>query len=88
MKAMVLRGPAQLELESIERPEPGPDDVLLQVTHGGICGTDLSIYTGTMATEYPKIMGHEVVAEVIQSNDPEIYASDRGSGLFVLEHTR
>lgn len=77
MKAMVLRGPGRLELESVERPRPGPDDVMLQVTHGGVCGTDLSIYAGTMATEYPRIMGHEVVAEVIQTHSEGIRAGQR-----------
>lgn len=77
MKAMVLRGPGQLALESVPCPVPGPGDVLLRVTHGGICGTDLSIYFGKMAPAYPRIMGHEVVAEIAESRSEGIRTGQR-----------
>ena len=55
MNAMVLRAPAQLGLERVERPTPGPDDVLLRITYGGVCGTDLGIYAGKMPAALTKL---------------------------------
>ena len=40
MRAMVLRGKA-LAIEDVERPSPGPGQVLAQVLACGICGSDL-----------------------------------------------
>ena len=77
MNAIVLQAPGQLKSESVARPTPGPDDCLLRVTHGGICGTDLGLYTGAMLTEYPRIMGHEIIAEVIQAGSGEIREGQR-----------
>jgi 2-desacetyl-2-hydroxyethyl bacteriochlorophyllide A dehydrogenase len=39
--------------------------VLVRVTHSGICGTDLKIFTGAVPVAYPRIMGHEVAGEVV-----------------------
>ena len=33
-----------LRLEDVPVPEPGPDQVLIEVHTTGICGTDLHIY--------------------------------------------
>lgn len=40
MKAMVLRG-KELTVEDVERPEPGPGQVLARIRACGICGSDL-----------------------------------------------
>jgi threonine dehydrogenase-like Zn-dependent dehydrogenase len=40
MKAMVLSGPSQMALEDVSTPKPGAGQVLIRVTHSGICGTD------------------------------------------------
>lgn len=72
MKAMVLKGPRELNLETIERPVPGPDQVLVQVTSSGICGTDLKIYDGAISVQYPRIMGHELCGMVAEGGDRRI----------------
>lgn len=41
MSAAVLHGPGDLRVESRPVPEPGPADVLVEVSHCGVCGTDL-----------------------------------------------
>lgn len=52
-----------LRLEDVAVPEPGPDEVLIQVHTTGICGTDVHIYEwdewaqATVPT--PMIVGHE-----------------------------
>src|SRR6266567_4310606 len=40
MRAMVLRG-TKLAIEEMERPSPGPGQVLVRVRACGICGSDL-----------------------------------------------
>jgi 2-desacetyl-2-hydroxyethyl bacteriochlorophyllide A dehydrogenase len=69
MRAIVLRKPFDLALADVTRPEPGAGDVLIRMTHSGICGTDLKIFTGAMPAPYPIIMGHEMVGEVIGGAD-------------------
>jgi 2-desacetyl-2-hydroxyethyl bacteriochlorophyllide A dehydrogenase len=41
MPAAVLHGPGDLRIESRPVPRPGPEDVVAEVSHCGICGTDL-----------------------------------------------
>lgn len=41
MPAAVLHGPGDLRVEDRPVPEPGAGDVLVEVSHCGICGTDL-----------------------------------------------
>ena len=58
------------ELSLITRPMPkltGPNDVLIKVTHAGVCGTDLSIIAGRFEAAKKIIQGHEfsgVVSEI------------------------
>ena len=69
MQAVVLHGPGQLAVGHVNTPEPQPGEVLVRVTHTGICGTDLKIFTGAMPAARPVIMGHEIAGEVIAGED-------------------
>src|SRR5438552_4623354 len=86
MKAMVLRAPGELVLDDVARPGLNASHVLVRVTHSGVCGTDLKIYNGAIPVSYPRIMGHEMVGEVVEAGgsrtfrpgervivDPELY---------------
>src|SRR5205809_2075243 len=64
MKAMVLRAPSDLVLDEVPRPHVDGREVLVRVTHSGICGTDFKIFSGAIPVAYPRIMGHEMVGEV------------------------
>ena len=46
MKALVLTGKKQLEIEDIKEPEIKPDEVLIHTAYAGICGTDKALYAG------------------------------------------
>ena len=50
-----------VELREIERPEPGPEDVLLEVRNVGVCGSDLHQWTAqhSWPVNYPVVLGHE-----------------------------
>src|SRR5205085_10962982 len=68
MKAMVLRAPNDLVADDVAVPAADPArDVLVRVTHSGICGTDFKIYTGAIPVAYPRIMGHEMTGEVVDA---------------------
>ncbi len=66
MKALVYLGPGKKAVE--ERPKPGitaPTDAIVKVTKTTICGTDLHILKGDVATCKPgRILGHEGVGVV------------------------
>ena len=65
MKAMVLRAPTDLVLDEVARPQTGPGQVLVRITHSGVCGTDYKIYNGSIKVPYPLIPGHEMAGEVV-----------------------
>src|SRR3984885_2495289 len=65
MRAMVLRAPNDLALDDVALPQVPPGHVLVRITHSGLCGTDLKIYKGAIPAQYPLIMGHEMVGEVV-----------------------
>ncbi len=69
MRALVKteRGPG-LQLIEVDEPTPGPEEVLIAVTHAAICGTDLHIHQwDDWAAEnvaVPVTVGHEFVGRV------------------------
>ena len=69
MKAMVLRAPWQLVQDEVPGPARGSGRVLVRVTHSGICGTDFKIFSGAIPVSYPRIMGHEMIGEVVDAGD-------------------
>jgi 2-desacetyl-2-hydroxyethyl bacteriochlorophyllide A dehydrogenase len=77
MKAMVLSGPSQMALEDVATPKPGAGQVLVRITHTGICGTDYKIYTGAIPVRYPRIMGHEMIGEVADPNGSDFRTGER-----------
>jgi len=64
---MILTGPSQLERGEVDKPVPGDGEVLVRMTHSGICGTDLKIFSGGIPVNYPLIMGHEMIGEVVET---------------------
>ena len=69
MKAIVLEGPGRAVLQSVAEPEPGSDEILLEVRRVGLCGSDLNSYRGrNPLVTYPRIPGHEVSGVVAALN--------------------
>ena len=48
MRAMVLTAPGELVQDEVARPARAAGDVLVRVTHSGICGTDYKIFNGSI----------------------------------------
>jgi propanol-preferring alcohol dehydrogenase len=71
MKAMVLEKQKQsLRFQEVPVPQPGPDQVLIQVHACGVCRTDLHIVDGELTEpKLPLILGHQIVGTVVQTGE-------------------
>ncbi|MER6560844.1 L-idonate 5-dehydrogenase [Streptomyces sp. NPDC001027] len=65
MLACVIHGQGDLRVDELTAPSPGPGEVLVAVSHGGICGSDLHYWrhggVGDFRLREPMVLGHEVV---------------------------
>ena len=83
MRAVLIDGPAALDLVDVPDPEPGAGEVVLGVALTGVCGTDLHILDGHFATaRYPIIPGHEVTGTVL-ARGPGVADLDEGDRVVV-----
>ena len=65
MLAAVYRGRDDVRVEEVERPAPGPGEVLVRVGVCGVCPTDVKkIQKGLL--EGPRIFGHEIAGTVVE----------------------
>ena len=53
-----------VELVDIVIPDPGPGEVVVDVTACGVCHTDLTYREGGINDEYPFLLGHEAAGTV------------------------
>ncbi|MDT8861470.1 alcohol dehydrogenase catalytic domain-containing protein [Alkalihalobacillus sp. MEB130] len=69
MLGLFLKNPRKIELRELTSSSFLKDDeVKIKVIYGGICGSDISVYKGSLAhATYPLHPGHELVGEVIET---------------------
>ncbi|WP_212523351.1 L-idonate 5-dehydrogenase [Actibacterium sp. MT2.3-13A] len=71
MKALFVHSAKDLRLSDIPRTAPGPGEVRLRLSRGGICGSDLHYWRhggfGTVRLREPMILGHEVAGHVVET---------------------
>lgn len=69
MRALVKTAPGKgnLELRDLPVPDIGEDDILMQVTLCGICGSDLHMETGVHECDPPVALGHEYTGVVAKA---------------------
>jgi len=78
MQAAVLSGPGRLEVRNVPTPDCPDQGVLVRVRSCGICSADVKMADqGHPALVYPRIPGHEISGEVVQSTSPGLVAGDR-----------
>jgi L-iditol 2-dehydrogenase len=65
MKAALLLAPEKIAIHSVAEQQPALGEVVIQPAIAGICGTDISFFTGHRSVPYPFILGHEVAGRVI-----------------------
>lgn len=67
MKAWVMDGiHKDLKLQDLDKPTPGPGEVLIKVTAAGICHSDVGYMEGMIPiiVDLPIVLGHEVAGVV------------------------
>ncbi|MDS0295069.1 NAD(P)-dependent alcohol dehydrogenase [Halogeometricum luteum] len=73
MQTVELTEPGVFEHRERDRPDPAPGEILVRVTHVGICGSDIHYYEhgriGDYVVEEPLILGHESAGEVAAVGD-------------------
>ncbi|NQT14904.1 MAG: L-threonine 3-dehydrogenase [Planctomycetes bacterium] len=74
MKALVkLKAEPGLWLDEVPVPQPGINDVLIEVLRTGICGTDVHIYNwndwARKTVPVPMVVGHEFVGRIVELGD-------------------
>ncbi|MEP6873116.1 MAG: L-idonate 5-dehydrogenase [Burkholderiales bacterium] len=83
MEALVIHAPGDLRVEQVATPDVQPDQLLVRVRCGGICGSDLHYYKhggfGTVRLQEPMVLGHEVagVIEAVGSQVSRFKAGER-----------
>jgi propanol-preferring alcohol dehydrogenase len=78
MRAMVFDGPGRpLVLREVPRPEPGPGQVLVEVSACGVCRTDLHVCDGELSEPKPALIpGHEIVGRVVALGEGDLPFSE------------
>ena len=68
MKALVFEAPQQAVLADLDRPQIGPDEVLVRSHAVGICHSDFELFAGRyiIPIAYPIIPGHEWSGEIVE----------------------
>ncbi|MFZ6686284.1 zinc-dependent alcohol dehydrogenase family protein [Undibacterium sp. SXout11W] len=84
MKALVYHGPGKKSLDECPKPEIiDPTDAIVKVTKTTICGTDLHILKGDVATCKPgRILGHEGVG-IIEKVGSSVSAFKTGDRVLI-----
>ena len=69
--AVVTRGKGDLRVIDVGVPEPTPNQALIRIAFGGICGSDLHYWlhgaVGDASIKAPLTLGHEVVGTVVRA---------------------
>ncbi|MFE1883805.1 zinc-dependent alcohol dehydrogenase [Streptomyces diastatochromogenes] len=87
MKSVQTGAVGKVEVVDVERPAPGPKDVLVKIRACGICGTDVTfLHMGGMPARahlggelVPVALGHEPAGEIVEvgAEVTELKAGDR-----------
>jgi L-iditol 2-dehydrogenase len=80
MKALIRNEASQVEVRDMPTPSlKGPAEVRVGVKSAGICMTDLAIVKGAFGGTTPRILGHEIAGEVLETGNAvrELAPGDR-----------
>lgn len=71
MRALLMTAPGQLEIDEIATPEPPPGWAKLRVVASALGLFHSQMVKGMLDTAgFPRILGHEIVAEVVEAASP------------------
>ena len=80
MKSIYMKGPGQVEVIDLEKPQPAAGEALIKVKSVGICGSDIGAFRGSNPlVSYPRVLGHEIAGEILS-------IPENGRGLKAGDH--
>ncbi len=83
MRQAILERPERIVFREVERPEPGPGQVLVRIRRIGICGSDIHAYYGKHPyIRCPIVQGHEFSGEIAEVG-PGVRSSSPGDRVTV-----
>jgi L-idonate 5-dehydrogenase len=84
---VVVHARGDLRVDELPEPDPAPDQAVLEIAYGGICGSDLHYVSdgaaGQSILRQPMLLGHEVVGTVMT---PAADGSGPAAGTTVAVH--
>jgi NADPH:quinone reductase-like Zn-dependent oxidoreductase len=83
MRAVVMRstgGPEVLELGELEDPEPGEEEVLVEVRAASVNPIDWKFRRGLMPKELPAVLGSDISGAVVRSRSARFSEGDQVFG--------
>jgi threonine dehydrogenase-like Zn-dependent dehydrogenase len=57
MRAAIVAGPQQVDIEDLRRPDPGPGQVRIRLEGSGVCASNLPLWEGRPWFQYPSAPG-------------------------------
>jgi propanol-preferring alcohol dehydrogenase len=83
VRAIRFEADGSITLVQLPNPQPGPEDVLVQVLAAGVCHTDLHLLDEVKAGERGALVpGHEIVGRVTKTG-ADVYATNVGDRVVV-----
>ncbi|MER7605093.1 zinc-binding dehydrogenase [Nocardioides sp. NPDC127503] len=64
-RVAVWRGGAEVTLETVDLPVPGPRETLVEIDLATVCGSDHHTVSGRRPGAYPSVLGHEGVGRIV-----------------------
>ncbi|MER9302751.1 zinc-dependent alcohol dehydrogenase family protein [Mesorhizobium sp. M0293] len=82
MKAVRLEAVGSIALREVDKPDIGPDDLLVRIEACGVCGTDRHLFHGEFPCTPPVTPGHEFsgIVEAIGKSVSGFAVGDRVTG--------
>ena len=70
--AVVAHAAGDLRIDEVPLGSPGPDEAVIEVAYGGICGSDLHYWmhgaAGESVLKAPLVLGHEISGVVVRAS--------------------
>lgn len=70
MKQVIITAPHQFQVTEVPIPEPGKNEVLIQMKAAGVCGSDVHLFLGENPNAvFPRVPGHENAGVIVKTGE-------------------